>query len=85
MPKKNSAANNRYSMQDCLQMAACTNCQSCADVCPAVKAAGDGQLSALHRMKGLRQILKSRNTGLLARLFGAEPMSDDQWAEVPLL
>jgi heterodisulfide reductase subunit D len=62
-----------------MQMAACTNCQACAEVCPAVKAAGDGDLSALHRMQGLQKILKSRNKGLLARLFGRKPMSDQQW------
>ncbi len=77
MPK--NKANARYSMQQCMQMAACTNCQSCADVCPAVKAAGDGQLSALHRMKGLQQILKSRSGGILSRLFGAKPLTDEQW------
>ncbi|MFH2093825.1 MAG: (Fe-S)-binding protein [Pseudomonadota bacterium] len=75
----NNAKKSRYSMHQCLQMAACTNCQSCADVCPAVKAAGDGQLSALHRMKGLQQILKSRNSsGLLGKLFGKKPLTDEQ-------
>ena len=53
--------NIRYSMQQCMQLAACTNCQSCADVCPAVQATGDGDLSALHRMKGLKKILKITN------------------------
>lgn len=79
MPKMNKAKNARYSMQQCMQMSACTNCQSCADVCPAVKAAGDGQLSALHRMKGLQQILKSRSGGILSKLFGAKPLTDEQW------
>jgi heterodisulfide reductase subunit D len=62
-----------------MQLAACTNCQSCADVCPAVKAAGNGDLSALYRMNGLQKILKSRGTGLLAKLFGGKPMTDEQW------
>ncbi len=79
MPKTNKSQNARYSMQQCMQMAACTNCQSCADACPAVKAAGDGQLSALHRMKGLQQILKSRSGGILAKLFGSKPLTDEQW------
>ena len=79
MPKTNKSQNARYSMRQCMQMAACTNCQSCADACPAVKAAGDGQLSALHRMKGLHQILKSRKGGILSKLFGAKPLTDEQW------
>ncbi len=79
MPTMNKAKNSRYSVQQCMQMAACTNCQSCADVCPAVKAAGDGQLSALHRMKGLQRILKSRTGGILSKLLGAKPLTDEQW------
>jgi heterodisulfide reductase subunit D len=62
-----------------MQLAACTNCQSCADVCPAVQAAGDGDLSALYRMNGLQKILKSRSSGLLAKLFGGKPMTEEQW------
>ncbi len=68
-------------MQQCMQMAACTNCQSCADVCPAVKAAGDGQLSALYRMNGLKQILKSRSGGILSKLFGAKSLTEEEWKE----
>ena len=81
MPTMSKSANSRYSMQQCMQMAACTNCQSCADVCPAVKAAGSGDLSALYRMEGLHKILKSRSNGLLARLFGGKPMTDEKWKD----
>ena len=74
----NNQDNRRYSAQQCLQLSACTNCQLCADVCPAVKASANGELSALHRMKGLRQILRSRDKGLLSRLFRPRPMTDAQ-------
>lgn len=78
----NKTTNSRYSMQQCIQMAACTNCQSCADVCPAVKAAGDGNLSALYRMKGLKKIMRSRNSnGLLAVIFGTKQLTPEQWSE----
>ena len=81
MPTMNKTKNKRYTMQQCMQMAACTNCQSCADVCPAVKAAGDGQLSALYRMNGLKQILKSRSGGILSKLFGAKSLTEEEWKE----
>ncbi|MFH1124153.1 MAG: (Fe-S)-binding protein, partial [Pseudomonadota bacterium] len=42
------------------------------DVCPAVSASLKGDLSALYRMKGLKQILKGR-TGLFRRLLGKKP------------
>jgi len=61
-------ANQDYSVRQLLEMQACTNCQICADVCPAVTASSDGELSAVYRMKGLREILKSR-TGLFRRFF----------------
>ena len=57
-----------------LQMAACTGCRACADVCPAVKASGDGKLSAPYRMQGLHHILGARFGGLLARLLRVKTM-----------
>jgi len=40
----------------------------CAEACPTVEASQEGELSALYRIKGLRQILKSR-TSILERFF----------------
>jgi heterodisulfide reductase subunit D len=65
--------NQDYSIKQILEMEACTNCQVCADVCPAVQAAREGQLSAVYRMKGLKRVLR-RRAGLFRKLFGkAEP------------
>ncbi len=61
-------------------MGACTNCQVCADVCPAVSASLDGQLSAIYRMKGLNQVLKGRG-GFLSRLFGRKAPSSEEWKD----
>jgi heterodisulfide reductase subunit D len=71
-------ANKDYSVRQLLEMEACTNCQICADVCPAVSASQDGALSGVSRMKGLKQILKSR-TGLFRKLFGKNSPSEDEW------
>ena len=62
-------SNQDYSVRQLLEMEACTNCQACADICPAVAASQKGELSAVARMKGLRQILKGR-TGLIRRIIG---------------
>jgi heterodisulfide reductase subunit D len=59
-------------------MEACTNCQICADVCPAVSASQDGELSGVYRMKGLTQILKSR-TSLFRKLFFKKDFSVEHW------
>jgi heterodisulfide reductase subunit D len=60
--------NQDYSIKQILQMEACTDCRFCADVCPAVAASSDGELSAVFRMKGLKEVLKGR-TGLFQKLF----------------
>jgi heterodisulfide reductase subunit D len=70
---------SNYKVKQCLELAACTNCQACADVCPAVRASDDGELSALYRMQGLKQIFQGRRGGLLSRLFGKKAMSDEAW------
>ncbi|MDZ7698800.1 MAG: (Fe-S)-binding protein [Deltaproteobacteria bacterium] len=69
-------SNRDYTIHQLLEMGACTNCQLCADVCPAVSAASDGELSAIFRMKGLKDLLKGRG-GLLRRLLGKQPPSDE--------
>ena len=71
-------ANKDYSIRQLVEMAACTNCQICADVCPAVSASLDGELSAIYRIKGLSEILKSR-TGLFSKLIGKKGPSEEQW------
>jgi heterodisulfide reductase subunit D len=71
-------SNLDYSVNQLIQMEACTNCQVCADVCPAVSASSEGELSAIFRIQGLREILKSR-TGLFRRLFGKKGPSESEW------
>ncbi|MCX5877648.1 MAG: (Fe-S)-binding protein, partial [Deltaproteobacteria bacterium] len=71
-------ANQDYSVRQLLELEACTNCQYCAEVCPAVKASQEGKLSALYRMKGLKQILKGR-TSLLRKLLGKKELSNEEW------
>jgi heterodisulfide reductase subunit D len=69
-------SNQDYSVKQLLETGACTNCQACADVCPAVSASNDGELSAISRMKGLREVLKGRG-GVFRRLFGRKRLSEE--------
>lgn len=55
-------------------MDACTGCSLCTDVCPAVSASEDGQLSAVYRLRELRRIMRSR-TGILRRFFGSQALT----------
>jgi heterodisulfide reductase subunit D len=68
---------NDYNMREILQLEACTNCCLCADVCPAVAAAKDGQLSGVYRLAELRKLMRSR-TGIMRRFFGRKAPSAEQ-------
>jgi heterodisulfide reductase subunit D len=70
--------NTKYTIKQCLQLSACTNCQACVDVCPAVQATEDGELSALYRMEGLKRILKDRSNSFLSRLMAGKKMSGEE-------
>ena len=71
-------ANKDYSKKQLIEMGACTNCQFCAQVCPTVAAAQDGNLSAVYRIEGLKKIVRSRNI-LFRKLFRSKELSEDQW------
>ena len=64
-------AKRDYRFSDLFQIQTCTNCGICAEVCPAVDASQDGQLSGAYRLWALQRILRSR-FGLLRRLFGGK-------------
>jgi heterodisulfide reductase subunit D len=70
-------ANKDYSIRQLIEMEACTNCRICADICPAVSASLDGELSAVYRIKGLREFLMSR-TGFFRNLFKNKGPSEEQ-------
>ena len=70
-------AQKDYSIRQIIQLEACTNCCLCAEVCPAVSATGDGNLSGVHRLGELRSIMRSRS-GLLWRFFGKKQPTAEQ-------
>lgn len=71
-------SNRDYSIRQLFEMDACTQCRLCADVCPAVSASKDEMLSALCRMKGLQDVLKSR-TGFFRRFLGKKSPPEEEW------
>jgi len=66
-----------YSIKELIQMEACTNCCLCADVCPAVSAADDGQLSGAYRLIEMRKLMRSRS-GFLQKFFGRRTPTREQ-------
>lgn len=70
-------AQSDYSIKEVIQLDACTNCCLCAEVCPAVNATSDGELSGVYRLQQLRRILRSRG-GLLQRFLGKKTPTQEQ-------
>ena len=68
---------SEFTIRQLFEMDACTNCRLCADVCPAACAAMNGELSAVYRMKGLKQNLKSK-AGVFSKLLGRRPPSAEE-------
>jgi heterodisulfide reductase subunit D len=66
-----------YTLRELISTEACTRCGICAEVCPAVNATGDGQLSGAYRLEALKRLLRSRS-GLWRRLFGRRPPSAEE-------
>lgn len=66
-----------YSIREIVQMEACTNCALCADVCPAVSATQDGQLSGAYRVAELRKLMRSR-AGWFKRFFGKKALTEEE-------
>ena len=73
-------SNSDYTFRNILEIEACTNCLICAEVCPAVEAAGDGKLSGVYRLSELKKILRAR-TGLWRRFFGRKEPPDFEWKD----
>ncbi|MFH1480235.1 MAG: (Fe-S)-binding protein [Pseudomonadota bacterium] len=70
-------SNKDYSVAQLIEMEGCTHCRICADVCPAVSVFGQGELSGIYRIKGLKEILKSR-TPLFKRIFRKKELTEEQ-------
>lgn len=66
-----------YHIGQILQMDACTGCSICADVCPAVSATLDRQLSGIYRLEVLRRIMRSRK-GIFSNFFLNRRPSEDE-------
>ncbi len=68
---------NDYSIKELFQLEACTSCWLCSEVCPAVSATKDGQLSGAYRLAELRKIMRSRS-GIWRRSFGRNAPTEEQ-------
>ncbi|MBN1905859.1 MAG: (Fe-S)-binding protein [Deltaproteobacteria bacterium] len=64
-----------YSLKELIQTGACTNCMLCAEVCPAVSAAGDGHLSGVYRLNVLNRLYRARS-GFFKRFYKASLNKD---------
>jgi len=71
-------ANTDYSWAEMITLEACSACSLCADACPAVTAANDGQLSGHYRLHQLKKLQRSRSTGILNKIFKKTPPTEEE-------
>ena len=75
--RNKKVSNKDYSAKHIFSLDACTNCQICADVCPAVQASSSGSLSGVHRIQALKKIMKGRMGGLWKFLGYKDPSEEE--------
>ncbi|MFH2133053.1 MAG: (Fe-S)-binding protein [bacterium] len=73
-------SNRDYGISEIITLEACSSCSLCADVCPAVSASGDGQLSGFYRLHQLKKLQRFR-TGWLAKLFKKSKMTEAELSQ----
>jgi len=71
-------AHAHFTVRQLFEMSACTDCQACADVCPAVSASRDGELSAVYRIRGLEKFVRGRS-GFFRKIFGKKTCDAERW------
>jgi len=69
--------NRDYRTSEIISLEACSSCSLCADVCPAVAAAGDGRLSGFYRLHELKRLQRSRS-GIWSKLFKKYRVSEEE-------
>jgi heterodisulfide reductase subunit D len=69
-----------FTLRQIMEMEACTRCGECIDTCPTYAEAQHEEIHPLQKIARAKGLWKSDHLGLLARLFGIRPASDEELA-----
>jgi heterodisulfide reductase subunit D len=69
-----------FTLRQMMEMEACTRCGECIDTCPTYAEAQNEEIHPLQKITRAKGFWKSDHLGLLARLFGIRPASEEDLA-----
>jgi heterodisulfide reductase subunit D len=78
------ATNNKvdlslYTLHQLMEMEACTRCGECIAACPTFAEAQNEEIHPLNKIQRTKSFWKADHLGILARLFGIKPASEEEW------
>ncbi len=69
-----------FSLRQIMEMEACTRCGECIENCPTFSEARNEEIHPLQKIQRTKAFWKADHLGLLARLFGLKPATDEELA-----
>jgi heterodisulfide reductase subunit D len=70
----------RFTLRQLLEMEACTRCGECIENCPTFSEVMNEDIHPLQKIQRAKSFWKADHLGILARLFGMSPATDEELA-----
>jgi heterodisulfide reductase subunit D len=70
---------SHYTVHQLMEMEACTRCGECIEACPTFAQAQNEEIHPLQKIQRTKRFWKADHLGVLARLFGIKPASEEDW------
>jgi heterodisulfide reductase subunit D len=69
-----------FTLRQMMEMEACTRCGECIETCPTFAEARSEEIHPLQKIARVKTFWKADHLGLLARIFGMRPATEDEQA-----
>ncbi|MBN1657410.1 MAG: (Fe-S)-binding protein [Anaerolineae bacterium] len=70
---------SHFTLQQIMELEACTRCGECIAACPTFAEAQNEEIHPLSKIQRTKSFWKADHLGLLARLFGIKRPTEEQW------
>jgi heterodisulfide reductase subunit D len=81
MMAKNKVNLSHFTLRQLMEMEACTRCGECIETCPTFAEARNEEIHPLQKINRTKSFWKADHLGLLARLFGIKPATEELWQD----
>ena len=79
MAKNDRVDLSHFTLRQIIEMEACTRCGECIETCPTFAEARNEEIHPLQKINRTKSFWKADHLGLLARLFGIKPATEEIW------